>query len=191
MEVELVPYKRLKKRAKECPALLAPEVIDQVEAMIDRMVMSKAVGISAPQVGIDQRFFVMNPSGRPEDRTLCINPHILTHGHDIVRSREGCINYPERIFFIVERFAVITVEYITITEDGFKQKTETLKRWPAIVFQHLMEYLDGPDNQVIKLLEAYDANKQENTSDDGLEEVVEQAEKEAEKTEVNQPKKEN
>ncbi len=107
-------------------------------------------------------------------------------------SREGCINYPERIFFVIDRFAVINVEYITITDEGFTQVTETLKRWPAIVFQHLMEYLDGEDNQVIKLLEERDnANKQENTSDNGLEEVVEQAEKEAEKAEINQQKQEN
>ena len=191
MEVALVPYKQLKKKAAECPALLTPDAIEKVEAMVDRMVMSKAVGISAPQVGIDQRFFIMNASGVARDRKLCINPHILDHGREVVKSREGCINYPERIFFTIDRFAVITVEYITIEEDGFKQVTETLKRWPAIVCQHLMEYLDGEDNQVIKLLEAHDANKQENTSDVSLEEVVAQEEKEASKEIQTQPKQEN
>lgn len=184
MELELVNYKLLKKRAAECPPLTSPHAIETIEAMVDRMVKSKAVGISAPQVGIDSRLFIMNPTGLLKDRRLCINPHILDHGTEIVKSREGCINYPERIFFTIDRFAVIDVEYITIKEDeGFVLVQETLKRWPAIVFQHLMEYLDGEDNQVIKLLEERDANKQENTSDASVQEVVKEAENQATKTE--------
>lgn len=175
MEVELVPYQQLKKRAAECPPITSPEAIAAIEAMVERMVKSKAVGISAPQIGIDQRLFIMNPTGRLEDRVLCINPHILRHGSQVVSSREGCINYPERVYFSVSRFAVIDVEYITIREgEGFVCVSETLKRWPAIVFQHLMEYLDGEDNQVIKLLEARDASKQVDTSKASVEEVAEE-----------------
>lgn len=192
MELELVPYQQLKKKAAECPALLTPDAIEKVEAMVERMVQSKAVGISAPQVGIDQRFFIMNHTGRPEDRRLCINPHILDHGHEIVKSREGCINYPERIFFSLDRFAVIDVEYITITDEGFTHVKETLKRWPAIVFQHLMEYLDGEDNQVIKLLEERDnANKQENPSGERLPEMVKETQAETVPEIKNTNQKEN
>lgn len=183
MELELVNYKQLRKRATDCPPLLAPEVIEMIEAMVDLMVKARAVGIAAPQVGINNRLFIMNPTGQVADRELCINPHILRHGQEIVKSREGCINYPERIFFTIDRFAVIEVEYTTIGEHGFAKQHRVLKRWPAIVFQHLMEYLDGEDNQVIKLLEEYDANKQENTSDASVKEVVKEAENQATKTE--------
>lgn len=153
MHYHLIPHEQiLKKHASPC-ATFTPDDLKEIERMVSVMVSSKAVGIAAPQLGIDKRIFIMNPTGRFEDRVLCVNPSILRHGSSIVRSREGCINFPEKKFVTVNRFAVIDVEYTTISyEKQWHLVKTTLKYWPAIVYQHLMEYLDGPDNQVIKLL---------------------------------------
>ena len=178
----LVPHEEiLKKHAAPC-GVITPDDLKEIEFMISVMVQNKAVGIAAPQVGINKRMFIMNPTGRPEDRTLCINPVMTRHGNQIVKSREGCINFPEKKFVTVDRWAVIDVEYITVTyvKKWYVHKV-TMKHWPAIVYQHLMEYLDGPDNQVIKILMTgrEDANQQTSSAPDGLKSVDPETKKEA------------
>ena len=64
-----------------------------VERMYELMATGKGVGLAAPQVGVLQRLFVMNPSGEPQNNRVFINPEIR-EPHGSVEGEEGCLSLP-------------------------------------------------------------------------------------------------
>ncbi len=60
------------------------------------------VGLAAPQVGVNVRLMVYNPSGRRGDKEyVLVNPTILSAGAKSDVAEEGCLSFP-RIFADVE-----------------------------------------------------------------------------------------
>ena len=60
------------------------------------------VGLAAPQVGVNVRLMVYNPSGRRgEEEFILVNPKILNASSKRETSEEGCLSFP-RIFADVE-----------------------------------------------------------------------------------------
>lgn len=68
------------------------------------------VGLAAPQVGVNVRLMVYNPSGRRGDEEfILVNPKILNASSKKETSEEGCLSFP-RIFADVEvRQLLLTV----------------------------------------------------------------------------------
>jgi peptide deformylase len=78
------------------------------EQMVDLMLESKGIGLSASQVGLNYQLFVMGDS--KENSTICINPKVLQHTEDTVQEPEGCLSFPG-VYVPVTRPKEILVEY--------------------------------------------------------------------------------
>ena len=106
-----------------------------VDTMFDTMYDAPGVGLAAPQVGIQQRFFVYDTGDGPN---VLLNPQIVeTEGEWTYE--EGCLSIPGLAFEIV-RPKLVTVRALDL--DGNEvvvQGDEVVGR----VFLHETDHLDG------------------------------------------------
>jgi peptide deformylase len=87
------PDPRLKKKSE--PVSAFDEDLRQLAArMFELMRECKGVGLAAPQVGVNVRLFVVNPTGKPEDDHVYVNP-VLTEAEGDEEGEEGCLSLPE------------------------------------------------------------------------------------------------
>jgi peptide deformylase len=108
-----------------------------VDAMYDTMYEAPGVGLAAPQVGVQKRFFVYDVADDTGPHVL-LNPEIVEQTGEWTYE-EGCLSLPGLAFEIV-RPKVITVRGIDM--DGNEvvvQGDELLGR----VFLHEIDHLDG------------------------------------------------
>ncbi|MEO6596236.1 MAG: peptide deformylase [Planctomycetota bacterium] len=109
--------------------------------MAEAMYEEGGVGLAAPQVGIEQKLLVLNPTGDRKDRSgelvLC-NP-VITRKKGREFDEEGCLSFPG-IQADVERWITITVTYQDL--EGQAQ-TLSAEGWLARIVQHEIDHLDG------------------------------------------------
>ena len=135
MRIRLYGDPVLRQKAKKV------EIIDEhlneiLEDMIETMYMGDGVGLAAPQVGISLRMFVMDYGEGP---MKVINPEILEKSEEKAVEEEGCLSLPE-IFEDVERHVWIRVKFQNEKGEWIEME---LKDYPARVFQHEYDHLDG------------------------------------------------
>lgn len=106
--------------------------------MLELMHESKGVGLAAPQVGLNIRLFVMNPTGQEQDDRVYVNPQ-LTEGEGDEEAEEGCLSLPG-IYIPVTRFKTVHLQAqdaegnpIDQVESGFL----------ARIWQHETDHLNG------------------------------------------------
>jgi peptide deformylase len=126
------------------------------EELIDIMRLTlrgRGVGLAAPQIGVGLRAFVMEDpqerieadrDAREKERTaipfeVVINPVWRSVGEEMKTFMEGCLSIPG-LLASVPRHRTIEAEWTAI--DGSRRK-ETLRGWPARIFQHESDHLDG------------------------------------------------
>lgn len=99
------------------------------------------VGLSASQVGINRRFFVMTPFKKQRESNVwyCFRPVMTGHGRDQSSDMEGCLSCPDS-YVMVTRWRIIDVEYY---DKERKLVKKTLKGWEARIFQHELDHLNG------------------------------------------------
>lgn len=110
--------------------------------MFGLMYATSGVGLAAPQVGINKRFMVYNPSGDSKkwlDETVMINPKIVEFSDATDVETEGCLSLPE-MNGEVERSKWIKVEALNMKGKKIKKK---FKGWEARIFQHECDHLNG------------------------------------------------
>ncbi|HJJ47185.1 MAG TPA: peptide deformylase [Methanocorpusculum sp.] len=135
MDIQIYGKKVLTNVAKPVKEI-TPELQKTLEEMIPMLSIYKGVGLAAPQVGISERFFVM---GEGENVRKVINPEIIQVGSAMVEMEEGCLSIPG-IHKKVRRPRRITVQYQNELGDAVE---EELKDFPARVFQHEYDHLNG------------------------------------------------
>lgn len=109
-----------------------------VERMYELMETGEGVGLAAAQVGINQRLFVYNPTGKPEDKRAFVNP-VLRDLHGSVEAEEGCLSLPG-INVQVRR----AQQAHLIAQDLQGNPVELpLEGLPARVCQHEIDHLNG------------------------------------------------
>ena len=117
-----------------------------IRKMFKTLNKSNGIGLAAPQVGINKRFFVINtniirelPKGE-RIRDVFLNPVIISYSDKKISSSEGCLSIPLLSDVLVDRYEEIKVGY-------YNQKLEycekTLKGKLSIVFQHEFDHLNG------------------------------------------------
>ena len=79
--------------------------------MLELMRQAKGVGLAAPQVGINVRLFVMNPTGQELDGRIYVNP-VLREGDGLEEQDEGCLSLPH-LWIKVPRSVEITLKYLS------------------------------------------------------------------------------
>ena len=106
-----------------------------VQDMFVTMYEAPGVGLAAPQIGVQKRFFVYDHDDRPG---VVINPVIVESSGE-AEFVEGCLSIPGLSFEIV-RPAEIHVRGFDL--DGNELDLE-LDDFAARVFQHEIDHLDG------------------------------------------------
>ena len=107
-----------------------------IKEMFQLMGQHKGYGLAANQVGLMERFFIINHQGR---KYVCVDPKILAIGKQVYTASEGCLSYPGEYVF-VERPMDIKVEFTT--ELNIKRSAR-FHDYTARVFLHEIDHLDG------------------------------------------------
>mmetsp|Transcript_50100 Transcript_50100/g.145621 ORF Transcript_50100/g.145621 Transcript_50100/m.145621 type:complete len:256 (-) Transcript_50100:88-855(-) len=136
------------------PALRAPnaeitelelkgtEIAELAKGMLKVMYAAEGVGLAAPQVGVNKRLMVYNPSGDPQkwlEETVLVNPKIVEYSDAKDTAVEGCLSFPEM------SGEVIRSKWIKVQATNLKGKPVKKKftGWEARIFQHEYDHLDG------------------------------------------------
>lgn len=133
-----IPTPSLRERSVELSVeeITTPEFQAYLDKLVRTMFVEDGVGIASPQVGRNIRAIVVNTGARPE---CYMNPVLTKTSEAMVESEEGCLSVPKQ-YGIVPRHKKVTVE--AINRHG-KRVVMDLKGFPAIVFQHEIDHLDG------------------------------------------------
>jgi len=122
---------------------ITPELLQNLDEMVNIMKEQNGVGLAAPQVGITKRFLVMmDPDSNKIYRM--INPVITSKSAEKVVMEEGCLsvlnseNMP--VFSDVERPSTIEV---TWTDETGKELHAKMTGTVARIVQHETDHLDG------------------------------------------------
>lgn len=128
-------------------------VISENEEMCTKYGIRPGVGIAAPQVGVNKRMFAMNATDfLDEKRTkymyAVINPQIIAHTEEMtyLPDGEGCLSVTRNTEGLVTpRFYGIKAKAILFDYKTEKCRNVTMELYgyPAIVFQHEYDHLDG------------------------------------------------
>ncbi len=117
------------------------EVRNLIKDMFETMYDAEGVGLAANQIGVPLKVMVIDTSPKedaPPLKVVLINPRIVEKEGKI-KYKEGCLSFPG-LQVEVERAKKVRVE--ALNEHG--EPTElTLEGFPAIVFQHEMDHLEG------------------------------------------------
>jgi peptide deformylase len=93
-DLYIVHYPDARLRKISAPvAQFDDELAALAERMLELMRASKGVGLAAPQVGINRRLIVVNPTGETEDLRVYVNPAIH-EPHGSAEAEEGCLSLP-------------------------------------------------------------------------------------------------
>ena len=111
------------------------------EVMYDNMTKYGGLGLSANQVGLPYRMFVMGGHPQVEDgkvRTV-FNPLINDVSPESINLKEGCLSFPF-LFLSIKRPKWCSVRY---TDENGEEIEETLHGMSARIFMHENEHMNG------------------------------------------------
>lgn len=125
--------------------------------LFERMKQLGGVGLSANQVGLDMRVFVM---GVGETKIAVFNPEIIEYSKTEELFNEGCLSYPG-IMLAIKRPTKIKAKYQNETGQVIEQEFNGLT---ARIFQHEYDHMNGTDytHRVSKFKLDYAKKKFEN-----------------------------
>ena len=114
---------------------------EMVKILHDNMIHHQGVGLSANQIGIAERVFIMMIDEETEETITCFNPRIIKSYAEEVEMEEGCLSYPD-LFLKVKRPDRIVVKYEDVDKKTHKVKLSGLA---SRVFQHEYDHMEGID----------------------------------------------
>ncbi len=128
-------------------------IISSIEQLVEQYKIRPGVGIAAPQVGVLKRMFAINFNDFLDENNkrysmAIINPTIIKKSDDLVYlpGGEGCLSVDRNTGeLITPRHYEITFKahIYDFNTNKLKSTTMTLSGYPAIVFQHEYDHLDG------------------------------------------------
>jgi len=141
MILQLTPntHPILHEKMKPCSEDLDRREISRI--LKENMIHYEGVGLSANQIGISERVFVMILHMETEEIITCFNPRIIKKYKDCGWFEEGCLSYPDEIIN-VSRPNRIVVKY---EDEDKKEHKIKLDGFAARVFQHEFDHLEGID----------------------------------------------
>ena len=105
--------------------------------MLDLMLASNGIGLSACQVGIDLKLFVMGMN--EHNSTICINPTVLQYTEEQVIDYEGCLSFPG-IYVKLKRPKEILVEFY---DENLEKQVTKISDFSARCYLHEWDHLYG------------------------------------------------
>ena len=139
MILQLTPntHPILHERVKPCSKDLDRPEMSRI--LKENMMHYDGVGLSANQIGIGERVFIMVLNMETEETITCFNPRIIKRYDDNVWCEEGCLSFPDEIIN-VERPDRIVVKY---EDEDKKDHKIKLSGMAARVFLHEFDHLEG------------------------------------------------
>ena len=139
MILQLTPntHPILHERVKPCSKDLDRHEISSI--LKENMFHYEGIGLSANQIGISERVFIMMLNMETEETITCFNPRIIKRYEDDVWFEEGCLSFPDEIINI-QRPNRIVVKYEDEDKKDHKIKLDGLA---ARVFLHEFDHLEG------------------------------------------------
>jgi peptide deformylase len=122
---------------------VTPKLVAFAQQMLETMRNANGVGLAAPQVGVLQRFFVVElpedeENDQPRETYILFNPKIVKDKGEQI-GYEGCLSIPGYIGEVSRRQEV-TVQGLDERGQSVRLKVEG---YLARVFQHEIDHLDG------------------------------------------------
>ena len=119
---------------------VTPEIRRFVKDMFETMYFTNGVGLSAPQVGVNQRILVIDCSGGSDrnQQIAMINP-VVTVSSGEQKGPEGCLSFPG-LFADVTRPNVVKVKGWNLDGKEVEMEGEGLL---ARALHHEIDHLDG------------------------------------------------
>lgn len=136
LELTIYPNKILtagNKRVEKERLFVVKHNIEIMERMLQH---HDGVGLAAPQVGINMRFFII----RHEDCNVnIINPDIVSLSKDKEKDVEGCISLPD-ILVSVKRSKSVVINYL---DEKWEVQHRTFEGFEARIVQHEIDHIVG------------------------------------------------
>tara|TARA_Y100000289_G_C3824831_1_gene100545 strand:- start:5 stop:526 length:522 start_codon:yes stop_codon:yes gene_type:complete len=129
----------LRIKLSECSSDLDREKVES--QLIDSMKHYQGIGLSANQVGIMERVFVMYSDVKKGEIISCFNPKIITQSDTEVVIEEGCLSYPG-LWLKVKRPDGIEVEYEDKTGEV---QSKAMFGLECRIFLHEYDHMEGTD----------------------------------------------
>lgn len=139
--LNLVPSKTIEGiKCETVEGVVDKDHLKTINNIVKFLTKSSALGIAAPQFGINEKFFGAKLSTGIQ---IVFNPKYIKAG-SVEKSYEGCLSYAGKTF-IVKRFKAITAMYQTYNVDTerFENVRTKLTGLDAKVFQHETDHLNG------------------------------------------------
>lgn len=112
----------------------AKDLVDRLWARCREL---KGLGLSANQVGIDAKVFVMGSDDT--NRKNVFNPKIISESQDTILAKEGCLSYPG-LWLTLSRPNTITASYQDVNGEYIVEELTGLQ---ARIFQHEYDHMIG------------------------------------------------
>ena len=111
--------------------------VELKKEMVEFMIANNGIGLSANQIGLDAKVFVMGDS--VENSTMCINPTVLQYTQDTQDDIEGCLSFPN-VFVKIKRPKEILAKY---WNENLEECTVKIEGYSAKCYLHELDHLLG------------------------------------------------
>ena len=105
--------------------------------MVDFMLANNGIGLSANQIGLDAKVFVMGD--KVENSTMCINPTVIQYTEETQNDFEGCLSFPN-IYVRIKRPSQILAEFY---DENLEKQTVKIEGYSAKCYLHELDHLLG------------------------------------------------
>lgn len=134
------PHPVLRQKAR----LVKPEDVAEIRKilpnMFSAMYQAPGIGLAAPQVGLSQRFILVDLGEKDaRDPIVMINPEVIAETEDMAVREEGCLSLPNQYAEVV-RPEKIRVRWNNVNGDVVEREAEGLL---ATCIQHEIDHLEG------------------------------------------------
>ena len=115
---------------------------DEIERkLIDSMEHYQGIGLSANQIGIMERVFVMYSDVKKRETITCFNPEVTIYSDTKILMDEGCLTYPG-LWLKVKRSDNVEVQY---EDKSGEIQHQSMLGLECRIFLHEYDHMEGTD----------------------------------------------
>ena len=139
-----VTFPLSKEKKKLINDMLEHLYYSQIEEYSEKYDLRPGMGLAAPQLGINEKFFVVCHEEEENvfKNYILINPQMISHSEELIYASEGegCLSINREVEGIVPRYARVTFTGYDLDGNPIKYRA---REELSIAFQHEMDHLNG------------------------------------------------
>jgi len=109
------------------------------KTLLNAMDHYQGIGLSANQIGIKERVFMMYSDIKKKETIICFDPFITKYGEETIIMDEGCLTWPG-LWLKVERPEFFRCNYYDVDGELVQVEMHGLE---ARIFQHEYDHMEG------------------------------------------------